>query len=156
MEQTKQTFAYKRKINFSDFYGAIAFAALTVFSWYSHSGIRIRRLKLLDYPASVYVWGGLTLVCLAYALWKLSKARQSKDNPHLIEVGESSFSFPHKNGKAEVAVSEIESTERHSNDDDNSFSVWAKGKHYEFSEENFENEAKYAAFVELIEKLRKA
>jgi hypothetical protein len=157
MEQTKQTFAYRQKRDFSDFYAAIAFGVAAAGCGYFHYGIRIGSLRVLAYPNSVYVFGGLALIALVYALVKLSKTNKSKKNGHPIAVGASSFSFPHKGGKVEVAVSEIENAERHSDEDDgDSLIVWAKGKRYEFFEVYFETEAKYAAFVELIEEIRKA
>jgi hypothetical protein len=150
MEQ--KTFAYRKKVDISDFYGAIGFTVAAALSWYFHMGIRIKNLKLLAYPNSVYVLGGLALIMLAYALWKIYNANQSKSNPHSITVGATSFSFPYKNDKVEVAFSEIDSTERRSDDDDNSFVVTVKGKDYEFFEDYFESPAKYTAFVESVEK----
>jgi hypothetical protein len=150
MEQ--KIFVYRKKVDISDFYGAIGFGVAAALSWYFHMGIRIKNLKLLAYPNSVYVLGGLALITLAYGLWKFYHANQSKSNPHSITLGETSFSFPYKNDKVEVAFSEIDSTERRSDDDDNSFVVTVKGKDYEFFEDYFENPAKYTAFAESVEK----
>lgn len=153
--ETKQTFVYKPKMSYSDFYGAAAFAVAALLCWYFQYGIRFKSLRLLAYPNSVYAFGGLALICLVWALLKFGKTAKSRNNSHPVTVGVTSFSFPHKNGKAEVSFSEIVSIDRLGDDDgDDSFRVAVQGKSYTFDEANFESKAKYTEFVELIEKRR--
>lgn len=151
--ETKQTFAYKVKTNFSDFYPGAAFAAVALLCWFFQYGIRFKSLRLLSYPNSVYVFGGLALICLIWAVVKFGKTAKSKNTPLSITVEASSFSFPYKDGMTEVFFSDIIGLDR-LDDDDNTFRVSAQGKDYTFEEAYFENKEKYTKFVELVEKLR--
>jgi hypothetical protein len=145
----EQIFKYKPKVAVSEFYPVIVCGAAAAACGYFQYGIRFKNLRLLEYPYSMYVFGALALILLVVALNKLIKANK-QNQP--IRVGESAFSFPYKGGRAELAFSEIESVDRQSSIDDDFLVVRANGRDYKFLEDHFENEARYAAFIGLIEK----
>lgn len=151
----KQTFTYKDKMSFSYFYPVIAFALIAGACAYFQYGIAFKNLRLLAYPNSVYVTGGLAALFLVSALIKWNKAKQSQSNPNPITLDETSFSFPHKADLVTVKYADITATRTANDEDDgNSVVVTAGGKDYEFFEERFEDAGKYVQFVEAIEKNR--
>lgn len=149
----KQTFTYREKMSFSYFYPVIAFVIIAGLCWYFQYGIAFKNLRLLAYPNSVYVTGGIALLFLVSAIIRVNKANRSRKNPHPVTVEETGFSFPRKEGKVELLFTDIAGMRNDEDEDDGkSFVITANGKEYEFFEERFESPAQYAAFVESIRK----
>ena len=149
-----QTFNYKEKFSLSYFYPAIAFVLIAVLCAVFQYGIALGNFTLLSYPNSIYVSAGIAVLFVAYGFYKFRKSIRSKRNPHPIQVGESSFSFPRgDNDKVSVKFDDVTELWSRSDEDEGcQVIIYAKDNNrYEFSEDKFDNKAAFEAFETLME-----
>lgn len=147
----EKQFIYKEKFSFYHFIPALAAIVIAGLCWYYGYGIAIGNLRILAYPNSVYVMGGLGVIFLISSVCKMKKISDSKKNPTPIVVKESGLVFPKGKDTVSVAFKDITHTfHKDDEDDGRAYVIRANDKTYSFYEDRFESGVQYIEFVDAL------
>ena len=150
-------FKYKSKFSYWVFLPAILFLGLFFYAYLYKANITYKGRHLLEYPNSYYVTGIISILFLAYAVYKLIKHRNSIQNKNDITISQHALSFPYKNAVAKIDLKKVDELYFNDDSDDDEVSVILytndKKDRYEFFLDFFESVEKFTEFKTHLEKM---
>lgn len=153
-----QTFIYREKFSWGFVFLALIGVAGIVYAFMNPFDIRIKSLRLLEYPNSKYAVILIGLVLILYAIHKYLKAKASSSRANVIVLSDNQFTFQHLQGYSLsskiVSFFEVEELWNNNDDDDGEsmivFTHQSKNR-YEFFADNFNSPGDFAEFKKWLE-----
>ncbi|MEN7551298.1 hypothetical protein AAG747_25495 [Rapidithrix thailandica] len=150
-------FTYKAKFSYlNKFLPPLVLGGIGAYCYLEQVSISIkRRLTILPYPYSFYVFGGAGILLLAYAIYKLVQYIKASQNHHDITLTEKYITFPQGSSeKVQVYYDEVQSLYiQEDSEDGESITIDVNNNSYKFQEEYFSSLSQYTDFKAILEKL---